>query len=128
MHQQIRSTPTASPPDVEKFLKRLADARVNLLGAGGTAVEFGGEFAFAVDHDHQTRAIEVLKEHKYSHRVLEAGVDPGLTLCWLTNEPGELHKCIAKVAAANRGTNRKIHDMLIGVAEERGIPVQVYSE
>jgi hypothetical protein len=131
MHLQIRSIPTLSPPDVEKFLKRLADANVNLLGAGGSNVEFGGEFAVALgdEGDERTRAAEALdRDPKYTYRILEVGVDPGLTLWWLKNEVGALHKCIEKVAAENRGSGRKIHDLLIGVQEKRGIPVQVYSE
>ena len=49
MHKQFRVVPAASPPDVEKLLRRLKDAKVNLAGAGGSNVEYGGEFAFAVD-------------------------------------------------------------------------------
>ena len=128
MHLQIRSKTTASPPDLEKLLGRLADAGVNLAGAGGGDAEYGGDFAFAVDHDHRDRAVEVLEQHKYEHRVLEAGVDPGLTLCWLKNEPGELRSCIARVTAENRKSGRKIRDVLIGVPGDEGIPVQVYSD
>ena len=49
MHLQVRCNPTASPPDVEKFLDRLAKAKVNLGGAGGSNAEFGGEFAIALE-------------------------------------------------------------------------------
>jgi hypothetical protein len=128
MHLQIRCNPAASPPDVEKLLGRLADGGVNLLGAGGSDVEHGGEFAFAVDHDDQSKAVGVLKQHKYSHRVLEVDVEPGLILCWLEDKPGELRKCLARAAAANQGSGRKVKDLLIGVKQPQGIPVQVYSE
>ena len=128
MHLQIRSNPALSPPDVEKLLGRLADAGVNLVAAGGSNVEGGGEFAFAVGHDHQAKAIQVLTQHKYKHRVLDSDSDDALTLCWLQDKPGELRVCIAKAKAKNHGSNRKIHDILIGVATDEGIPVQVYSE
>jgi hypothetical protein len=128
MHLQIRSNPALSPPDVEKLLGRLADAGVNLVAAGGSNVEGGGEFAFAVGHDDQAKAVQVLTQHKYKHRVLDSDGDDALTLCWLTNKPGELRACIAKAKADNKGSGRKIHDILIGVATDQGIPVQVYSE
>jgi hypothetical protein len=130
MHLQVRSNPTASPPDVEKFLKRLADAGVNLGGAGGSNAEFGGEFAVALEDEDQKKATDALDKHpKYQYRLLEAGVDPGLTLCWVKDESGSLLRdCIAGVAEANRKSGRKIRDVLIGVKRAEGIPVQVYSE
>jgi hypothetical protein len=130
MHLQVRSNPTASPPDVEKFLKRLADAGVNLGGAGGSNAEFGGEFAVALEDEDRTKATKALDKHPtYTYRLLEAGVDPGLTLCWVKDESGSLLRdCIAGVAEANRKSGRKIRDVLIGVKRAEGIPVQVYSE
>jgi len=131
MHKQFRLQPTSSPPDVEKLLRRLAEGGVNLAGAGGSNVEFGGEFAFAVRDGDEDGAIAVLKEHEYSYRVIEAEGDTGLTLCWLRNpnDAGELHRnCIKDIAAANLRSGRIIRDLLIGVPEERGTPVQVYSE
>jgi hypothetical protein len=133
MHQQIRSVPTASPPDVEKLLQRLYEKGVNLAGAGGSNLEFGGEFAFAVDDDpddlNLARAKEALdQDPAYAYRVLEVDVDPGLTLCYLTNEPGSLLSCISKIAAENIENGRIIRDMIIGVSTDEGIPVQVYSE
>jgi hypothetical protein len=128
MHLQIRCNPAASPADVEKLLGRLADAGVNILGAGGSDVEHGGEFAFAVDHKDQEKAVGVLNQHGYAHRVLEAGVSPGLTQCFLEDKPGELRKCVAKAVASNHGSGRKVKDLLIGVKQPQGIPVQVYSE
>lgn len=129
MHLQVRLKPATSPPDVELLLRRLKDAGVNLRGVGGSDVEFGGEFAFAVDDGQEDRAKAALDEHpKYHYRVLEAGVDPGLTLCWLENVPGSLHACLADVATANMDSGRIIRDMLIGVPEDGRIPVQIYSE
>jgi hypothetical protein len=129
MHKQLRVDPVASPPDVEKLLRRLADHGVNLGGAGGSNVEFGGEFAIAVEDNEEERARQALDaDPPYRYRVLEWKVDPGLTVCWLKNEPGQLHKCIADIAAANLKSGRIIRDLLIGVPSKEGIPVQVYSE
>jgi hypothetical protein len=130
VHLQIRCNPAASPPDVEKFLRRLANAGVNIRGAGGSNAEFGGEFAIALEDDERTKATDALDQApSYTYKLLEAGVDPGLTLCWVKDEAGSLLKdCIAGVADANRKSGRKIRDVLIGVKEARGVPVQVYSE
>jgi hypothetical protein len=131
MHKQLRLLPSSSPPDVEKLLGRLAERRVNLRGVGGSNVEFGGEFAFGVADGDEDGAIAVLKEHDYRYRVLEWKVDPGLTVCWLRNpnDVGELHRnCITDIAAANLLAGRIIRDVLIGLPEKEGTPVQVYSE
>jgi hypothetical protein len=130
MHLQVRCNPKLSPPDVEKFLDRLAKAKVNLGGAGGSNAEFGGEFAVALEDNDLKKAKDALDQHpKYEYRVLEAGVDPGLTLCWVKNQSGSLLRdCIAGVAEKNRKSGRKIRDILIGVEHPEGIPVQVYSE
>lgn len=130
MHLQIRTTPVSSPPDVEKLLRLLADANVNLGGAGGSNVEFGGEFALAFNDGDETGAIAVLEEHHYPFRILEAGVDPGLTLCFIQNpnKPGGLHACLKSVADANLQSGRIIRDILIGVPTDEGVPVQIYSE
>jgi hypothetical protein len=129
MHLQVRLKPAISPPDVEQLLRHLKDADVNLRGVGGSDVEFGGELAFAVDDGQEDRAKAALDAAGYRYRVLEAGVDPGLTLCWLDNVPGALHACLEGIASANLDDGRIIRDMLIGVPEEDGrVPVQIYSE
>lgn len=130
MHLQIRTKPINSPPDVEKLLRLLAEANVNLGGAGGSNVEFGGEFAIALEDGHEGEAIAVLEKHDYPYRMLEAGKDPGLTLCFIErpNEPGGLHRCIEGVAAENLASGRIIRDILIGVPTDEGLPVQIYSE
>lgn len=129
MHLQIRLKPATSPPDVEQLLRRLKEANVNLRGVGGSDVEFGGEFAFAVDDGQEDRAKAVLEaDPPYKYRVLEHDVDPELTLCWLENVPGALHACLESIASANLDNGRIIRDMLIGVPEDGRIPVQIYSE
>jgi hypothetical protein len=55
-------------------------------------------------------------------------VNPELTVCWLEDKPGALHECIAGVAAANLESGRIIRDVLVGVPEDEGIPVQIFSE
>ena len=50
MHQQIRTQPTQSPPDLQAFLTVLEEAGINIEAAGGSDIEQGGEFAFAVAH------------------------------------------------------------------------------
>ena len=130
MHLQVRLKPATSPPDVEQLLRRLKEANVNLRGVGGSDVEFGGEFAFAVDDGHEGRAKAALDaDPPYRYRVLEDGVDPELTVCWLENAPGALHACLEGIASANLDNGRIIRDMLIGVPGADGrVPVQIYSE
>lgn len=128
VHLQIRSVPKASPPDLERFLGVLAEAEVNLLAAGGGNLELGGEFAFAPAHDHVDRAVAALKKAEYTFRILDAE-QGDFQLCWLANEPGALHACIARVSEENLAAGRVIADVLVGVEpdEEGRIPVQVYS-
>lgn len=127
MHQQIRATPATSAADVEKLLGRLAEAKVNIAAAGGGDLEFGGEFAFAVDHDMEDAAIRVLQKFEYPFRVIPEG-DPRLTTCYLENKPGELHRCIRGVAEGNLKSGRIIRDLIIGVAEGGRVPVQIFSD
>jgi hypothetical protein len=129
MHLQVRLKPALSPPDVEQLLRRLKDANVNLAGVGGSDVEFGGEFAFAVDDGQEDRAKAALDaEPAYKYRILEHGVDPELTLCWLENVAGALHACLESVSASNLDGGRIIRDLLVGVPVDGRIPVQIYSE
>ena len=128
MHKQIRVDPRLSPPNVTAVLTLLAENEINLLGAGGSDLEMGGEFAFAVDHDQQDLAESLLTGANYTIRVFDAGTDPELKLCWLQNEPGQLRACIESVASENAANHRRIRDILVGVKTDDGIPVQVFSE
>jgi len=128
MHKQLRVVAAASPPDVEKLLGRLKDADINLAGAGGSNVEFGGEFAFAVDHGQEDRAQEILTDNGYRFRIFDVDADPELTVCHLENVPGALHGCVAEVAAANLGSGRIIRDILIGIDGDEGLAAQIFSE
>lgn len=128
MHKQIRVDPRLSPPDVAAVLALLAGDQINLVGAGGSNLEMGGELAIAVDHDQQETAEGLLSNAGYSFRVFDSETDPELKLCWLRNEPGQLEACIEGVAEENLANGRKIRDLLIGVQTDDGTPVQVFSE
>ena len=123
MHQQIRTVPKLSPPDLAAFLKVLADAGINIGGVSGSNVESGGEFAFAVEDGQEQAAMDALKDAKYKPRILEP------KRCLLDDTPGQLLACITDAISENRGTGRVIKDILVGANREDGkIVVQVYSE
>ena len=123
MHQQIRSVPALSPPNLADFLTVLADAGINLAGASGSNVESGGEFAFAVEHGQEQAALDALTAKDYKPRLVEPKV------CFLDDEPGQLLACISDAIAENDGTGRVIKDILVGAQPQDGkIVVQVYSE
>lgn len=123
MHLQIRSEPTRSPADLRAFLAVLERAGVNIEAAGGSDVERGGEFAFAVAHGREQDAVERLEAEGYRPRIVEVDA------CWMTNNPGQLLACVAKVAQKNARSGRVIRDIAIGVPDGQGrIPVQIYSE
>lgn len=123
MHLQIRTVPAHSPADLVEFLRVLAEAEINIEIAGGSDVEFGGQFAFAVEDGREDEAMRVLREAKYDPQLVEV-VD-----CLLSNEPGQLLACITSVAQSNAASGMAIRDISVGVPGEDGlIPVQVYSE
>jgi hypothetical protein len=121
MHQQIRlAVPASSPPNLESVLQVLEDAGVNIIAVGGSNVEHGGEFGFAVDHDQQEAALKVLEDARLRPHLVD------VTVCLLENRPGALRDCITN---ANRGhrPGRLIRDIAIGVPDADGrIPVQIY--
>ena len=123
MHQQIRSVPALSPPNLADFLTVLADAGINLAGASGSNVESGGEFAFAVEDGQEQAAMDALFAAKYRPRLVQPKV------CLLEDTPGQLLACITDAIAENQGTGRVIKDILVGANREDGkVVVQVYSE
>lgn len=123
MHLQIRATPAKSPASLLDFLEVLEQAGINIEAAGGSNVERGGEFAFAVAHEQVDAAMRALTG---------AGYKPSLAAvetCWMTNEPGQLRACVARVTEINAESGRLIKDLSIGVPDQDGrIPVQFYSE
>ena len=123
MHQQIRTVPKLSPPNLAAFLKVLADADINIGGASGSNVESGGEFAFAVEDGQEQAAMDALFAAKYKPRLVKPKV------CLLEDTPGQLLACITGAIEANQGSGRVIKDILVGANREDGkIVVQVYSE
>jgi hypothetical protein len=129
VHMQIRvKIPGQSPPSVATLLGLLASEGVNLRGAGGSNVEFDGEFAIALDHEHETAAFRVLDNNGYTYRTFDKDKNPELTLCWLADDPGQLHDCVLGTERENLDKKRSIRDILIGVATDEGIPVQIFSE
>ena len=126
MHQQVRCAAKLSPPDLEKLLKVIEDAGINIAAAGGGYLEFNGEFAFAVDRGSEEAAMRALEGAGYAPRLIEED-DPRLTVRWLTNKPGELRKAVAEVAAENLDRGRIIQDLIIG-SEDGRFGVQIYSE
>jgi hypothetical protein len=126
MHLQIRCVPAASPADLKAFLQVLADNDVNIIAAGGSNVESGGEFAFAVDDedpDEVKRVTALLTAKGYSPRVVD------VHYCWLTNEPGQLLSCVTEATVKNADRGVVIRDVSIGVPGADGrILVQIYSD
>ncbi len=123
MHQQIRTVPATSPPDMMAFLTALREADINIEAAGGGSVEHGGEFAFAVAHGEEERAMRALVAVGYHPRLVE------VHHCALGNEPGQLLACLAVVAEENASTGRRIRDISIGVPDDEGrTQVQIYSD
>jgi hypothetical protein len=122
--QQLRVEPTKSPADLAALLDVLREADINILAAGGSDVEHGGQFAFAVEHGMEERAKEVLEKADYRPRIVE------IDYCPMSNTPGALHECIERVARTNRESGKAIRDILVGVVpdEDGRIQVQVYSE
>lgn len=131
MHLQVRFQPTASPPDVEKALDRLAKAGVNLIGIGGSEVEDGGELAIVPEHGQEAAALQALAPY-HPRQIDAADPESGLTLCLVDHKAGALHRCLTDVAKANRVRGWVIHDILIGVPDAaqqaaKQVPVQIYS-
>lgn len=123
MHQQIRLIPAKSPPDLEGVLTVLAAAGMKILTVGGSDLEHGGEFGFAVGDELHEAAITLLTTNGYRPRTADVdfeALDP--------NDPGALLALISRVEQKNRGRGHGVKDIAVGPPDENGmIPVQVYS-
>lgn len=132
MHLQVRCLPKSSPADVEKALRKVKNAGVNLIGIGGSDLEFGGELALVPEHGQEDALMTALAA--YSPRLLDSNdPDSGLTLCIVGHRSGGLHDCLTSTASSNVDRGRIIRDILIGVpdADQQAVnevPVQIYSE
>ena len=121
MHMQIRATPAKSPTSLLAFLEVLES--FNIVAAGGSNIEQGGEFAFAVAHGEECAAMTALAEAGYRPTLVQ------VESCTVDNVPGALHACVARVTDLNAVAGRVIKDLSIGVPDANGqIPVQIYSE
>jgi hypothetical protein len=90
--------------------------KFNLRMAGGTNIEHGGEFVFAVDDDETDACTELLTDERYEFDV----VTPHH--CHASDEAGALAACIRKEIGEG---DRKIHEIFIGTPEPNGeIPIQ----
>jgi len=122
VHLQIRTAPAKSPPDLREFLDVIGRAGINILAAGGSNVEHGGEFALAVAHEDILAVLEALTEAGYEPRVVKVAT------FWMTNSSGQLLEAVASVASLNAASGKTIVDVSIGVPDGDGkIPVQIYS-
>jgi len=153
MHQQVRVKPKTSPADVQRVLQFLADEPlqeeeiidpdqpigVNIVAAGGSRVELGGQFAFVPYHDTDD-------DDGHSHApaveraLAKGGYGPDKVEWWntvdhpdrlrradLEDRAGTLLEFVASVRDAN-GSSQRIKDILVGTQRIDGkVPVQIYS-
>jgi hypothetical protein len=121
MHMQIRATPAKSPTSLVEFLTVLQG--INIVAAGGSNIEQGGEFAFAVEHGQECDAMALLADAGYRPTLVKVDT------CPLDNVPGALLACVTRVTNQNAAAGRVIKDISIGVPDANGqIQVQIYSE
>lgn len=123
MHQQIRAVPAKSPPDLEALLQVLYDEGVNLVSAGGSDLELGGEFAFSVSDEQHDQTLRALERAGYATRVVD------LDVCWMKPKAGELLRCVRGATALMARSGSVIRDIAIGEPNADGlIPVQISSQ
>ena len=74
VHAPRRSAPRRPSPrrSLLAFLEVLAEADINIEAAGGSNIERGGEFAFAVAHGQEDQAMAVLEDAGYRPRARRA--------------------------------------------------------
>lgn len=106
---------TVPPGALVTLLERLAEGGFNLRMAGGSRIEHGGEFIFAVDDDRTDACVEFLTDEGYKPRKLE------LHHCDLADRPGELARCLKELES-----DREVNEIFVGTPEPDGrIPIQV---
>ena len=143
MHQQIRvamGAPSATldgsgamahvPVDVDpvevedgalfRLLDLLAGEGFNLRTAGGSKIESGGEFVFAIDdegdEDRAKKCAEFLGRKGYRDvRVVEP------FMCEVDDRVGALRDCLKKLASEGR----RIDEVFVGTARKGKVPVHV---
>jgi hypothetical protein len=121
-HQQIRLAPVLSPPDLEAVLKVVAAKGINIIAVGGSSIEHGGEFGFAVEDEDLDRAMQALRDARYKPRSIVVDFD------WVDpDQPGALLGVISDVKARNKTRGHAIQDIAIGTPKDGKILIQVYS-
>ena len=137
MHVQARATPSASPRDVEAFLKVISEPDgstedgqrrkpINIEGVTGADLENeedGRQIVFSFDHDREADVRAWLAEANYQD-VTFLNSDEG-QMFWAElggNSPGQLIDKIRAAKAAN--PDRRIKDVLIG--QETQAPNRFY--
>ena len=133
MHAQGRSKPAKSPADLAAFLEVLAGANVNITAAGGSNLESGGEFAFALEHADGDNgpydaAVLALVHAGYTVRLIDSEADDRLSVYTVANQPGTLRDCVVDTKNRNAPSNRIIKDIAIGLTDTGEVRVQIFSE
>jgi hypothetical protein len=134
MHQQIRTRPSRSqstdgpgamsfppiegdPVDMEagaldSLLDLLASEGYNLCLAGGSGMDGGGEFVFAIDHedgeDKTAECASMLISRGYQGVRLVAP-----HVCWVDDRPGALRECLREA-----GPDREIREIFVGTPKD----------
>ena len=111
----------------DDLLQVLADNSVNIRGASGRRIEYGGEFSFVAGRagdsvdliDEATReAARVLQDNGYDARVFE------VSYAFLGDAPGALQAFVKSI----NGLGLFVEEVLVCTAEPDGtIPVQIYT-
>ncbi len=131
MHVQARASTSASPADLETFLKWISDpdqleghAAVNIEGVGGSHVEHrDGEFVFSFDHDRVEEVRDLLGRYNptffYGRMDSDDDLNPDRdgTIFWARlaeNTPGQLLAAIQAARESDVGKDKEIKDVLIG--------------
>jgi hypothetical protein len=115
------ATTVATPGALIRLLQRLADNQVNLKTAGGSRIEAGGQFVFALDDDDDQeapyRAAQLINDDGEWHAWV---VEP--FHCHTSDQPGGLLGCLQKVEAAGL----VVDEIFVGTPEADGsIPLQI---
>jgi hypothetical protein len=115
------ATTVATPGALIRLLQLLADNKVNLKTAGGSRIEAGGQFVFALDDDDDqeapARAAQLINDDgEWRAWVVEP------FHCHTNDEPGGLLACLQKVEEAGL----VVDEIFVGTPEADGsIPLQI---
>ena len=125
---EIHESATYKRGTFDELLQVLADAGVNIRGASGNRIEFGGSFTFWAgapgddDEDRVStetrRAAEVLQTAGYDAHVVE------VSFKFLDDTPGALQTFVKEIT--DRGL--WIEDIVVGTPNGDGkVPVQIFT-